>query len=276
MTIGNLTDAYNKAATVTVSCRSSSSTTKRSGCSTVTRIPATTCHTDLHECLGHGSGKLLPGVDPDALKAYGATIEEARADLFGLYYLADAKLVELGLTPDAEAYKAQYYGYMMNGLLTQMVRIEPGRDIEEAHMRNRALIARWAFGHGREEGVTELVKRDGKTYVRIRDYERLRELFGLLLREIQRIKSEGDYEAARDLVERYGVKTDPALHAEILQRYRALHLSPYKGFINPVYTPVYDEQKGKSPTSGWNTAKPTTHKCCATAGTNATLPYCNE
>ena len=199
-------------------------------------------HTDLHECLGHGSGKLLPGVDPDALKAYGATIEEARADLFGLYYLADSKLTELGLTPDAEAYKAQYYGYMMNGLLTQMVRIEPGKDIEEAHMRNRALIARWAFEQGRPENVAELVSRNGKTYVRINDYGKLRGLFGQLLREIQRIKSEGDYEAARDLVERYAVKLDPVLHKEILERYRALHLSPYKGFINPVYTPVRDSQ----------------------------------
>ena len=232
-------------------------------------------HTDLHECLGHGSGKLLPGVDPDALKAYGATIEEARADLFGLYYLADAKLVELGLTPDAEAYKAQYYGYMMNGLLTQMVRIEPGRDIEEAHMRNRALIARWAFGHGREEGVAELVKRDGKTYVRIRDYERLRELFGLLLREIQRIKSEGDYEAARDLVERYGVKTDPTLHAEILQRYRALHLSPYKGFINPVYTPVYDEQKEITDIRV-EYSEAYDAQMLRYSRDYATLPYCNE
>ena len=200
-------------------------------------------HTDLHECLGHGSGQLLPGVDPDALKAYGATIEEARADLFGLYYLADPKLVELGLTPDAEAYKAQYYGYMMNGLLTQTVRIEPGKDIEEAHMRNRALIARWTYEHGAAEQVVELVSLNGKTYVRINRYDRLRELFGELLREIQRIKSEGDYAAARELVERYGVKVDPALHREILTRYRALHLSPYKGFINPAYTPVYDKDK---------------------------------
>ena len=244
VTIGNLTDAYNKAAHGNGFLQEFVIDDETLRLLDRYQDTCDDLHTDLHECLGHGSGKLLPGVDPDALKAYGATIEEARADLFGLYYLADAKLVELGLTPDAEAYKAQYYGYMMNGLLTQMVRIEPGRDIEEAHMRNRALIAWWAFGHGREEGVAELVKRDGKTYVRIRDYERLRELFGLLLREIQRIKSEGDYEAARDLVERYGVKTDPALHAEILQRYRALHLSPYKGFINPVYTPVYDEQKG--------------------------------
>ncbi len=239
VTIGNLTDAYNKAA-------------HGNGFQQEFVIDAETqqlldryqdtcddLHTDLHECLGHGSGRLLPGVDPDALKAYGATIEEARADLFGLYYLADPKLVELGLTPDAEAYKAQYYGYMMNGLLTQMVRIEPGKDIEEAHMRNRALIARWAYEQGAAEKVAELVEREGKTYIRINHYDRLRQLFGDLLREIQRIKSEGDYAAARDLVERYGVKVDPVLHHEILERYRALHLSPYKGFINPVYTPVY-------------------------------------
>ena len=239
VTIGNLTDAYNKAA-------------HGNGFQQEFVIDAETqqlldryqdtcddLHTDLHECLGHGSGRLLPGVDPDALKAYGATIEEARADLFGLYYLADPKLVELGLTPDAEAYKAQYYGYMMNGLLTQMVRIEPGKDIEEAHMRTRALIARWAYEQGAAEKVAELVEREGKTYIRINHYDRLRQLFGDLLREIQRIKSEGDYGAARDLVERYGVKVDPVLHHEILERYRALHLSPYKGFINPVYTPVY-------------------------------------
>lgn len=242
VTIGNLTDAYNKAA-------------HGNGFQQEFVIDAATqqlldryqdtcddLHTDLHECLGHGSGKLLPGVDPDALKAYGSTIEEARADLFGLYYLADAKLTELGLTPDSEAYKAQYYGYMMNGLLTQTVRIEPGKDIEEAHMRNRALIARWVYEQGKENRVAELVKRNGKTYVRINDYGQLRQLFGQLLREIQRIKSEGDYPAARELVERYGVKIDRTLHEEILERYRALNLSPYKGFINPVYTPVCDGQ----------------------------------
>ncbi len=241
VTIGNLTDAYNKAA-------------HGNGFQQEFVIDAETLallesyqdrcddlHTDLHECLGHGSGKLLPGVDPDALKAYGATIEEARADLFGLYYLADPKLTELGLTPDADAYKAQYYGYMMNGLLTQTVRIEPGKDIEEAHMRNRALIARWAFEHGETEHVVELVKREGKTYVRINDYEKLRALFGCLLAEIQRIKSEGDFDAAREMVERYGVKIERSLHEEILERYKTLHLSPYKGFINPVYTPVYGE-----------------------------------
>ena len=193
-------------------------------------------HTDLHECLGHGSGKLLPGVDADALKAYGSTIEEARADLFGLYYLADAKLVELGLVPDAEAYKAEYYSYMMNGLMTQLVRIEPGRTVEEAHMRNRQLIARWALEQGREANVVEMVVREGKTYVRVNDYMQLRALFGKLLAEVQRIKSEGDYEAARRLVEDYGVQVDPELHAEVLQRYERLHLAPYKGFVNPVYT----------------------------------------
>lgn len=199
-------------------------------------------HTDLHECLGHGSGKMLPGVDPDSLKAYGATIEEARADLFGLYYLADPKLTELGLTPDSEAYKAQYYGYLMNGLLTQLVRINPGKDIEEAHMRNRALIARWALEMGKEEQVIEMICLNRKTYVQINDYQKLREIFGKQLSEIQRIKSEGDLEAARQLVERYGVKVDPSLHQEILARYNQLNLAPYKGFINPVYTPVVDEQ----------------------------------
>ena len=242
VTIGNLTDAYNKAARGNGFQKEFVVDEETQRLLDKYQDACDDLHTDLHECLGHGSGKLLPGVDPDALKAYGATIEEARADLFGLYYLADSKLTELGLTPDAEAYKAQYYGYMMNGLLTQMVRIEPGKDIEEAHMRNRALIARWAFEQGRPENVAELVSRNGKTYVRINDYGKLRGLFGQLLREIQRIKSEGDYEAARNLVERYAVKLDPVLHKEILERYRALHLSPYKGFINPVYTPVRDGQ----------------------------------
>ena len=242
VTIGNLTDAYNKAARGNGFQKEFVVDEETQRLLDKYQDACDDLHTDLHECLGHGSGKLLPGVDPDALKAYGATIEEARADLFGLYYLADSKLTELGLTPDAEAYKAQYYGYMMNGLLTQMVRIEPGKDIEEAHMRNRALIARWAFEQGRPENVAELVSRNRKTYVRINDYGKLRGLFGQLLREIQRIKSEGDYEAARNLVERYAVKLDPVLHREILERYRALHLSPYKGFINPVYTPVRDSQ----------------------------------
>ena len=242
VTIGNLTDAYNKAARGNGFQQEFVIDEKTQRLLDKYQDTCDDLHTDLHECLGHGSGKLLPGVDPDALKAYGATIEEARADLFGLYYLADPKLTELGLTPDPEAYKAQYYGYMMNGLLTQMVRIELGKDIEEAHMRNRALIARWTFEQGKPDNVTELASRNGKTYVRINDYGKLRSLFGQLLREIQRIKSEGDYEAARELVERYAVKLDPVLHREILKRYQALHLSPYKGFINPVYTPVRNDQ----------------------------------
>lgn len=197
-------------------------------------------HTDLHECLGHGSGRLLPGVDPDALKAYGSTIEEARADLFGLYYLADEKLVELGLTPCQEAYKAQYYSYMMNGLLTQMVRIQPGHQIEEAHMRNRALIARWTLEHYPQ--AVRLSEQDGKHYVEILDYPLLRTAFGNLLAEIQRTKSEGDLQAARQMVERYGVQIDAKLHQEVLERYSKLHLAPYKGFINPRYTPVCDSE----------------------------------
>lgn len=197
-------------------------------------------HTDLHECLGHGSGRLLPGVDPDALKAYGSTIEEARADLFGLYYLADEKLVELGLTPCQEAYKAQYYSYMMNGLLTQMVRIQPGHQIEEAHMRNRALIARWTQEHYPQ--AVRLSEQDGKHYVEILDYPLLRTAFGNLLAEIQRIKSEGDLQAARQMVEQYGVQIDATLHQEVLERYSKLHLAPYKGFINPRYTPVCDSE----------------------------------
>ena len=197
-------------------------------------------HTDLHECLGHGSGKMLPGADADSLKAYGSTIEEARADLFGLYYVADAKLLELGLLPDADAYKAQYYTYMMNGLMTQLVRIEPGNQVEEAHMRNRQLIARWVYEKGLPEKVVELLKKDGKTYVKINDYQKLRTLFGQLLAEVQRVKSTGDYAAARDLVETYAVKVDPELHAEVLERYKKLNLSPYKGFINPKYEVVTD------------------------------------
>lgn len=195
-------------------------------------------HTDLHECLGHGSGKLLPGVDPDALKAHGSTLEEARADLFALYYLADPKLVEIGLLDNPEAYKAEYYKYILNGMMTQLMRIEPGKDVEEAHMRNRKLIAEWAYEHGRDANVIELVKQDGKTYVKINDYEALRNLFGQLLTEVQRIKSEGDYAAGRDLVEKYAVKVDPELHREVLDRYAKLNIAPYKGFVNPVYTPV--------------------------------------
>ena len=195
----------------------------------------------MHECLGHGSGKLLPGVDPDALKAYGSTIEEARADLFGLYYVADPKLVELGLLPSNEAYKAQYYTYLMNGLMTQLVRIQPGNTVEEAHMRNRQLIARWVFEKGAADKVVELVKKDGKTYVVVNDYEKVRQLFGELLAEIQRIKSTGDFAAARALVEDYAVKVDPTLHAEVLERYKKLNLAPYKGFVNPKYEAVTDE-----------------------------------
>lgn len=198
-------------------------------------------HTDLHECLGHGSGQLLPGVDPDALKAYGNTIEEARADLFGLYYVADKKMVELGLLPDENAYKAGYYTYIMNGLLTQLARIKRGHDIEEAHMRDRALIARWCYEQGRADNVMELSRTGGKTYVKINDYSRLRDLFGMLLAEVQRIKSEGDYEAARSLVECYAVKVDGELHDEILARYGKLGIPPYKGFVNPVLIPETDD-----------------------------------
>lgn len=238
ITISNITDAYNKAS-------------RRNGFreefvddgQTLQLIDkygdiCDNLHTDLHECLGHGSGQLLPGVSPDALKAYGSTIEEARADLFGLYYIADRKLVELGLTPDLEAWKAQYYSYMLNGLLTQLVRIEPGRQIEEAHMRNRALIARWCLSQG---DAMVLVEQNGKTYLKIDDYEQLRVLVGKLLAEIQRIKSEGDYEAARQLVERYAITVEPKLHNEVLERYRKLNLAPYKGFINPVLLPVFDQ-----------------------------------
>ena len=241
VTIGNITDAYNKAAHGNgFSEEYAYSETELALMNKYGDLTGN-LHTDLHECLGHGSGKLLPGVDPDALKAYGSTIEEARADLFGLYYVADPKLVELGLTPDSEAYKAEYYSYLMNGLMTQLVRIELGNNIEEAHMRNRQLIARWAYEHGKAENVVEFVKKDNKTYVKINDYEKLRALFAQLLAEIQRIKSTGDLEAARKMVETYAVKVDPALHAEVLQRYEKLNLAPYKGFVNPVYEAVMDE-----------------------------------
>lgn len=242
VTIGNLTDAYNKAAKGNGFREEFVYSQEEKDLLEKYADITGDLHTDLHECVGHGSGKLLPGVDPDALKAYGSTIEEARADLFGLYYLPDEKLVELGLTPDKEAYKAEYYTYMMNGLLTQMVRIEPGCDLEEAHMRNRQLIARWALENGKSKNVVELVKKEGKTYVKINDYLQLRGLFSALLSEIQRIKSEGDYEAARALVEKYAVKLDATLHEEILNRYRSLHLAPYKGFVNPVYLPQYDAE----------------------------------
>lgn len=238
--IGNITDAYNKAAHG--NGFNEEFVYSDAELQLIDKYADVTdeLHTDLHECLGHGSGKLLPGVDPDALKAYGSTIEEARADLFGLYYVADPKLVELGLTPSADAYKAQYYTYLMNGLMTQLVRIEPGNNVEEAHMRNRQLIARWVYEKGAAEKVVELVKKDGKTYVVINDYEKVRDLFGRLLAEIQRIKSTGDYAGAHDLVEAYAVKVDPALHAEVLERYKKLNLAPYKGFVNPKYEVVTD------------------------------------
>lgn len=240
VTIGNITDAYNKAAHG--NGFNEEFVYSDAELQLIDKYADLTgeLHTDLHECLGHGSGKLLPGVDPDALKAYGSTIEEARADLFGLYYVADPKLVELGLTPNADAYKAEYYTYLMNGLMTQLVRIEPGNNVEEAHMRNRQLIARWVFEKGAADKVVELVKKDGKTYVVVNDYEKLRELFGELLSEIQRIKSTGDYQGAHDLVENYAVKVDPALHAEVLERYKKLNLAPYKGFVNPKYEAVVD------------------------------------
>ena len=241
VTIGNFTDAYNKAAHGNGFSEEFVYSDVERGYLKQYGDLTGDLHTDLHECLGHGSGQLLPGVDPDALKAYGSTIEEARADLFGLYYLPDAKLVELGLTPDTDAYKAEYYDFMMNGLMTQLVRIEPGNNIEEAHMRNRQLIAKWAFEKGAADKVVEMVKKDGKTYVKVNDYAKLRELFGQLLGEIQRIKSEGDFEAARQLVEAYAVKVDPELHKEILSRYEKLNLAPYKGFVNPVYTPEFDK-----------------------------------
>ena len=240
VTIGNITDAYNKAAHG--NGFNEEFVYSDAELQLIDKYADLTgeLHTDLHECLGHGSGKLLPGVDPDALKAYGSTIEEARADLFGLYYVADPKLVELGLTPNEDAYKAEYYTYLMNGLMTQLVRIEPGNNVEEAHMRNRQLITRWVFEKGAADKVVELVKKDGKTYVVVNDYEKLRELFGELLSEIQRIKSTGDYQGAHDLVENYAVKVDPALHAEVLERYKKLNLAPYKGFVNPKYEAVVD------------------------------------
>ena len=202
-------------------------------------------HTDLHECLGHASGRLLPGVDQDALKENGSALEEARADLFALYYVADPKLLELGILDNPNAYQAEYYKYMLNGLMTQLNRIEPGNDIEEAHMRNRQLVAKWVLENGRKKGkggkdVVELVKKNGKTFVKINDYPKMRELFGNLLAEIQRIKSEGDYKGGNDLIQKYAVKVDPKLHKEVLDRFSKLDIPPYRGFINPVYTPVMD------------------------------------
>ena len=199
-------------------------------------------HTDLHECLGHGSGKLLPGVDPDALKAHGSTLEETRADLFALYYLADPKLVELGLLDNKDAYKAEFYKFMLNGMMTQLMRIEPGKDVEEAHMRNRKLIAEWAYEMGKKDKVVELVKKDGKTFIKINNYKKLRDIFGKQLAEIQRIKSEGDYEAGRVLVEKYAVKVDPQIHQEVLNRYASLTIAPYRGFVNPTYSLVKDDK----------------------------------
>ena len=241
VTIGNITDAYNKAAHGNGFNEEFVYSDAEIQLIDAYSDLTDELHTDLHECLGHGSGKLLPGVDPDALKAYGSTIEEARADLFGLYYVADPKLVELGLLSSPDAYKAQYYTYLMNGLMTQLVRIEPGNSVEEAHMRNRQLIARWVFEKGAADKAVELVKKDGKTYVVINDYQKVRELFGELLAEIQRIKSTGDFEGARALVENYAVKVDPVLHAEVLERYKKLNLAPYKGFVNPKYELVTDD-----------------------------------
>ena len=238
ITISNITDAYNKAAHGNGFREEFVIDQKTLDLIGKYGDVCDDLHTDLHECLGHGSGRLLPGVDPDALKAYGNTIEEARADLFGLYYIANPKLVELGLTPDMEAFKSQYYTYMMNGLMTQLIRITPGNQIEEAHMRNRALIAHWCLENG---DAVRLIKRDGKTFVEVVDYDGLRQLFARLLAEIQRIKSEGDFEAARQLVERYAVQVDAELHQEVLERYRRLDLAPYKGFINPMMLPIYDQ-----------------------------------
>ena len=240
VTISNITDAYNKAAKDNGFKEEFVIDTETLNMVSLYGDICDDLHTDLHECLGHGSGQLLPGVSPDALKAYGNTIEEARADLFGLYYMADDKLLELGLLPDKEAFRSQYYTYMMNGLMTQLTRIELGKDIEEAHMRNRALIAHWVLDHGK--GAVELVKHEGKTYVRINNYGQLRHLFGQLLAEVQHIKSEGDFNAARNLVENYAVKIDGTLHAEVLERFAKLDIAPYKGFINPVYKLVHNSQ----------------------------------
>lgn len=275
VTISNITDAYNKAAHGNgFNEEFVYSNTEREFIDKYGDLTGN-LHTDLHECLGHGSGKLLPGVDPDALKAYGSTIEETRADLFGLYYVADPKLVELGLTPNDEAYKAEYYKFLMNGLMTQLVRIEPGSNIEEAHMRNRQLIARWVYEKGVSDNVVSMEKKNGKTYVVVNDYQKLRDLFGQLLAEIQRIKSTGDFEAARTIVESYAVKVDPALHTEILERYKKLNLSPYKGFVNPVYEAVTDGNGDitdikVSYTEGY------AEQMLRYSKDYATLPFCNK
>ncbi len=275
VTIGNLTDAYNKAAHGNgfeeefVYGKDTKELIDKYGdiCDDL--------HTDLHECLGHGSGKLLPGVSDDTLKAYGSTIEEGRADLFALYYLADDKLVTLGLTPSKDAYKSQYYTYMLNGLMTQLVRIKPGNTIEEAHMRNRSFIAHWAYEHGKAQNVVEMFKENGKTHLRINDYEALRGLFGKLLAEVQRIKSEGDFKAARELVETYGVKVDPELHQELLKRHERLHISPYKGFINPVYTAVKDS-RGNIKDVKISYKEAYDHQMLRYSKDYAPLPYINE
>ena len=275
VTIGNLTDAYNKAAHGNgfeeefVYGKETKELIDKYGdiCDDL--------HTDLHECLGHGSGKLLPGVSDDTLKAYGSTIEEGRADLFALYYLADNKLVELGLTPSKDAYKSQYYTYMLNGLLTQLVRIKPGHNIEEAHMRNRSFIAHWVYEQGKARKVVELFKEKGKTYLHINDYNALRDLFGSLLKEVQRIKSEGDFEAARNLVETYGVKVNSDLHQELLKRYEKLHISPYKGFINPVYTAVKDS-RGNIKDIKVSYDEAYDHQMLRYSKDYAPLPYINE
>ena len=242
VTIENITEAYDKAAQGNGFAEEFVWSDKERELMEKYGFQADNLHTDLHECLGHASGKLLPGTDSDALKAHSSTLEEARADLFALYYMADPKIVELKLLPNAEAYKSEYYKYMMNGLMTQLTRIEPGKNIEEAHMRNRQLIARYVFEKGQKDNVVEMKKKDGQTFVVINDYAKMRSLLGELLAEIQRIKSTGDYEAGRDLVETYGVKVDPELHKEVLSRYEKLNIAPYKGFVNPVYTAVTDKK----------------------------------
>jgi dipeptidyl-peptidase-3 len=240
VTIENITEAYDKAALGNgfseefMWSETERERTKKHGFIT------DNLHTDLHECLGHGSGIILPGVDPNGLGAYSSTLEETRADLFALYYLADNKMIELGLLDDPEAYQAEYYKYMMNGLMTQLIRIQPGKNVEQAHMRNRQLIARWVYEHGKDDRVVSFEKRDEKSYVVVHDYRKLRVLFGKLLEEIQRIKSEGDFNAGKKLVETYGVQVDRALHDEVLKRYATLNLAPYKGFVNPRMKPVLD------------------------------------